>query len=63
MTPRIKYAWEDMLQSWCAWDDRLGEDCSPYGWGATQEEAAEDLEWQLEELETPTTPDRSVYAS
>lgn len=59
----IKFKWEDMVSQWCCWSDNLGEDCSPYGWGATQEEAAEDLEWQLEELETPTTTDRSVYAS
>lgn len=62
MTPRIKYAWEDMQQQWCTWDDTLGEDSSPYGWGNTQEEAADDLLWQLEDQETPTTPDRSIYA-
>jgi hypothetical protein len=63
MNPHIVYVWEDMLQQWVAWDDSLGADTSPYGYGATRQEAAEDLEWQLEELETPTTPDRSVYAS
>jgi hypothetical protein len=46
----IKFKWEDMIRQWCCWSDNLGEDCSPYGWGATQEEAAEDLEWQLEDL-------------
>lgn len=60
---RLKFAWDDMLRQWSCWDDSLGEDCSPYGWGATQEEAQADLEWQLEELETPYTADRSIYAS
>ncbi|WP_164749177.1 hypothetical protein [Mesorhizobium sp. M1A.F.Ca.IN.020.04.1.1] len=28
---------------WCAWFDDLGADCSPYGYGRTEEEAIEDL--------------------
>lgn len=61
---RLKFAWNDMLRQWCCWDDSLGEDCSPYGWGATQEEAQADLEWQLEDLETPRDDrDKGVYAS
>ena len=35
---------------WSAWDDRLGADCSPYGQGATEDEAVEDLIAQLEDL-------------
>lgn len=33
---------------WCAWDANRGADCSPYGWGSTEEEAIADL---LENLE------------
>jgi hypothetical protein len=28
---------------WCAYYDDLGADCSPYGWGRTEEEAIQDL--------------------
>jgi len=28
---------------WCAWDDNRGADCSPYGYGATEEAAIADL--------------------
>lgn len=28
---------------WCAYDDRRGADDSPYGWGATEDEAITDL--------------------
>ena len=28
---------------WCAYFDELGADCSPYGWGATEQEAIDDL--------------------
>lgn len=28
---------------WCAYWDDLGADCSPYGWGRTEEEAKQDL--------------------
>jgi len=34
---------------WRAWDDRLGADTSPYGYGATETEAVEDLKRQIEE--------------
>lgn len=34
-----------------AWDDRLGADASPHGTGATEQEAIEDLLWQLEDKE------------
>lgn len=36
---------------WRAWDDRLGADSSPYGQGATEAEAIEDLIAQLEDAE------------
>ena len=36
---------------WTAYDDRLGADASPYGYGATEAEAVDDLKRQLEELE------------
>ena len=35
---------------WRAYDDRLGADASPYGEGATEAEAIEDLKIKLEEL-------------
>jgi len=28
---------------WCAYFDELGADCSPHGWGATEQEAIDDL--------------------
>ena len=34
---------------WCAWYDDLGEDGSPYGWGATEAEAINDLKTNHEE--------------
>lgn len=34
---------------WCAYDDRLGADCSPYGWGRTEQEAIADFLERLEE--------------
>ena len=36
---------------WSAHDDRWGADASPYGYGRTEAEAVEDLEWKLEEME------------
>jgi len=33
----------DRSSDWCAYYDNLGADCSPYGWGATEEEAIADL--------------------
>jgi hypothetical protein len=33
---------------WLAWDDNLGADTSPYGQGATEQEAIDDLLAQLE---------------
>ena len=36
---------------WTAHDDRLGADDSPYGMGATEEEATADLHRQLAEME------------
>lgn len=39
---------------WRAWDDRLGEDDSPYGEGATADEAVADLIEQLEKRECKT---------
>jgi hypothetical protein len=29
----------DRRYDWCAWDDSRGEDCSPYGYGRTEDEA------------------------
>lgn len=34
---------------WTAYDDRLGADASPYGQGATPDEAVDDLLAQLED--------------
>jgi len=34
---------------WQAWDDRFGADDSPYGMGATEQEAIDDLMAQLED--------------
>lgn len=31
---------------WCAWFDDVGADASPYGWGATKQEAIDDLREQ-----------------
>lgn len=45
-TSRLEYL---PYQVWQAWDDRRGADSSPYGTGATEREAVEDLMWQLEE--------------
>ena len=36
---------------WIACDDSLGADCSPYGQGATEAEAIDDLMVQLEDME------------
>jgi len=36
---------------WRAWDDRLGADTSPYGQGATAQEAIDDLMSKLEDAE------------
>ena len=36
---------------WQAYDDNLGEDCSPYGTGRTEVEAVEDLMRKLEDAE------------
>lgn len=33
---------------WRAWDDRMGADDSPYGQGATEAEAIDDLMAQME---------------
>ena len=35
---------------WIAYDDDLGADTSPYGQGATEQEAIDDLMAQLEEM-------------
>jgi hypothetical protein len=35
---------------WHAWDDNLGADSSPYGQGATEQEAIDDLLDQLEDM-------------
>ena len=34
---------------WCAWDDDKGPDCSPVGYGATEQEAINDLLRIMEE--------------
>ena len=49
--PRILTDFEAIMGQWRAWDDRLGADTSPYGYGATEDEARADLEWQLAEKE------------
>jgi hypothetical protein len=36
---------------WRAYDDDLGADTSPYGQGATEQEAIDDLTTQMEEAE------------
>ena len=36
---------------WIAYDDNLGADTSPYGTGATEAEAVDDLKQQLEDTE------------
>jgi hypothetical protein len=36
---------------WWAWDDNRGADDSPYGQGATEQEAIDDLMAQLEDTE------------
>jgi hypothetical protein len=36
---------------WWAWDDNRGADASPYGQGATEQEAIDDLMAQLEDTE------------
>ena len=33
---------------WCAYDDDLGADCSPVGYGATEQEAIDDLMEQID---------------
>jgi hypothetical protein len=51
--PRIHTTYEHppapMRPFWRAWDDRLGADTSPYGQGATEQEAIDDLLAQLED--------------
>jgi hypothetical protein len=47
---------------WQAWDDDLGADSSPYGEGPTEQEAIEDLEWQLAELAYARRNGDGVYA-
>jgi hypothetical protein len=47
--PRIVTEWDDTARQWAAWDDVLGADTSPVGWGTTQDEAVDDLMWQLED--------------
>jgi hypothetical protein len=47
---------------WEAWDDNLGADTSPIGRGATEQEAIEDLEWQLAELAYARRNGDGVYA-
>ena len=53
--PRITTSYEQppipVPPFWRAWDDRFGADDSPYGMGATDEEAIADLLRQLEEME------------
>ena len=53
--PRIHTSYEHppipVSPFWTAHDDRLGADASPYGYGATEAEAIEDLKRQLEEME------------
>jgi hypothetical protein len=41
----------DWRNAFVAHSDNLGEDCSPYGEGKTEQAAIDDLDWQLEELE------------
>ena len=36
---------------WIAYDDNLGADSSPYGYGATEHDAIDDLLTQLEDME------------
>ena len=36
---------------WIAYDDNLGADTSPYGTGATEAEAVDDLKQQLEDMD------------
>lgn len=40
-----------VLAFWRAWSDDLGADCSPYGQGATEQAAIDDLKEQLEDLQ------------
>ena len=49
MSARIHTAFEAIAAQWCAWDDDLGADASPYGWGATEAEAIAELEQLLED--------------
>jgi hypothetical protein len=53
MTRRIIAAYEwppiPVPGFWRAWDDDLGADASPYGQGATKDEAIADLMAQLED--------------
>jgi hypothetical protein len=54
MTRRIvaEYEWPPTpcpTKFWLAWDDDMGADTSPYGQGATKEEAIADLLAQLED--------------
>lgn len=49
---RTSYEWPPIPTPgfWLAWDDRLGADTSPYGQGATEDEAIEDLMEKLEDM-------------
>ena len=49
--PRIFTDFEAIVVQWRAWDDRLGADTSPYGYGATEDEAKADLVKKLAETE------------
>jgi len=42
--------WTPWGMMWHAHSDTLGADTSPYGSGKTEEEAREDLAWQIEDL-------------
>jgi predicted RNase H-like HicB family nuclease len=50
---RTSYEWPPIPCGgfWIAWDDRLGADTSPYGQGATEAEAIDDLMVLLEDME------------
>jgi hypothetical protein len=52
---KTAYVWPPASSAppfWEAWDDDLGADSSPYGYGPTEAEAIADLERQLEEMES-----------
>jgi len=50
---RTSYEWPPIPCGgfWIAYDDRLGADTSPYGQGATEQDAIDDLMAQLEDME------------